>query len=257
MDNQERYTLTGSCSVPQEINATVTRTYNKGNDHQVTFGIHIYDANHSEVKYYSDVMATALTSLTVSNQITLPAGEYSVEADAVYESGSSYSHEFEVNFYGTEERSFPFHTSFEEDGAQVSYNDPKTGEKCHVGSYVLDVPPSSSGYNQVVISYFGKTSATTHWTYVKETVNTGSSSSVRTIGDGYAYIDEVRMHPVDALMTTYTYKPLVGVTSQTDANGNVTYFEYNYGRLHEIKDSKGNIVTQYNYNYFKTTSGQQ
>lgn len=54
----------------------------------------------------------------------------------------------------------------------------------------------------------------------------------------------------NAQVTTYTYKPLVGMTSETDPNGITTYYEYdNFNRLKTIKDYEGNIVSQYDYHH--------
>jgi YD repeat-containing protein len=53
-----------------------------------------------------------------------------------------------------------------------------------------------------------------------------------------------------ALITTYTYNPLVGITSQTDPNGVATYYEYDsMGRLWRINNDKGNVLKQYDYHY--------
>ncbi|MCF8457026.1 MAG: hypothetical protein K9H62_13940 [Bacteroidales bacterium] len=64
------------------------------------------------------------------------------------------------------------------------------------------------------------------------------------------YIDDIRFHPVDAEMITYTHKPLVGVTSKTDANNITTYYEYDdYRRLEITKDHEGNILGKNIYKY--------
>ncbi|WP_191408332.1 DUF5977 domain-containing protein, partial [Flavobacterium bizetiae] len=58
----------------------------------------------------------------------------------------------------------------------------------------------------------------------------------------------------DAFISTYTYNPLVGVTSVTDPKGIGSYYEYNtFGRLKFVKDKDLNVLQKYCYNY----KGQQ
>ena len=53
-----------------------------------------------------------------------------------------------------------------------------------------------------------------------------------------------------SLVTTYTYLPLVGITSMTDPKGETTTYEYDsFQRLMNIKDKDGNIIKHIDYNY--------
>lgn len=53
-----------------------------------------------------------------------------------------------------------------------------------------------------------------------------------------------------ALVTTYTYDPLVGITSVTDSNGLITHYTYDdLNRLELIKDNDSYILQQYLYHY--------
>lgn len=72
-------------------------------------------------------------------------------------------------------------------------------------------------------------------------------TSVQVSGDN---IDEVRIYPIGAQMSTYTYNPLIGMTSRVDAAGNITYYEYDsFGRLSMVRDEKQNILKRICYNY--------
>lgn len=88
------------------------------------------------------------------------------------------------------------------------------------------------------------------WILKKCEVAITSSVDLIISGSGDAVIDELRLYPVGAQMTTYTYDALVGITSATDPNNVTTYYQYDtFGRLQLIKDNKGNIVKAYTYHY--------
>lgn len=54
----------------------------------------------------------------------------------------------------------------------------------------------------------------------------------------------------NALITTYTYQPLVGMTSMTDPRGVTTTYEYDsFGRLAKVKDMNGKVIQSYDYHY--------
>jgi hypothetical protein len=62
-------------------------------------------------------------------------------------------------------------------------------------------------------------------------------------------LDELRLHPAGAQMTTYTYLPMVGYNTITDANMNPTYYEYDtFNRLMLIRDANRNILKTFYYN---------
>lgn len=68
--------------------------------------------------------------------------------------------------------------------------------------------------------------------------------------DGSGDIDELRCYPANAQMETYTYSPLIGMTSHCDVGNRVTYYSYDVlGRLSFARDQDGNIVKTYQYHY--------
>lgn len=63
------------------------------------------------------------------------------------------------------------------------------------------------------------------------------------------HLNNLRQIP-NVLVTTYTYKPLVGITSQSDYNGNTTYYSYDgMGRLVAVRDKDLNFIKTVCYNY--------
>jgi YD repeat-containing protein len=103
----------------------------------------------------------------------------------------------------------------------------------------------TSGQGSVNIS--GQTeSLTTAWKWVEKTI----TASSLTISGKNIIVDELRLHPSYSMMTSYTYEPLVGITSKTDSRGYSVTYEYDTsGRLKSIKNEDGHILEQYEYNY--------
>jgi len=67
-------------------------------------------------------------------------------------------------------------------------------------------------------------------------------------------LNTLRTSLAQTMVSTYTYNPLVGVTSITDAKGISAYYEYDsQGRLRFVKDKDQNVLQKYCYNY----KGQQ
>jgi len=56
--------------------------------------------------------------------------------------------------------------------------------------------------------------------------------------------------PGGSFVSTYTHKPLIGVTSETDIKGRTTYYDYDgFGRLQRIRDHEDQVIKQFCYNY--------
>lgn len=127
-----------------------------------------------------------------------------------------------------------------EEASGTTQTEVHTGKNARQGSYTVNwTPPNARKY---VISYWYYNLG---WRYSGEIPYTGNSYYA--VG---LYIDDVRIYPADALMSTYTYSPLIGMTSAIDARSQTTYYEYDdLQRLISVKDHNRNIIKQYCYNY--------
>ena len=65
-------------------------------------------------------------------------------------------------------------------------------------------------------------------------------------------LNSLRNSLPSAMVTTYTYDTQIGVTSMTDPSGYTSYYYYDeFNRLHYIKNKKGEVLKEYQYNYKK------
>jgi YD repeat-containing protein len=84
------------------------------------------------------------------------------------------------------------------------------------------------------------------WTYYEWDV----ANTAQVTLNGNTLVDELRLYPKQAQMTTYTYDLLTGITSQSDAAGNITYYEYDaLNRLKYVKDSDRKVLKVMEYGY--------
>lgn len=164
------------------------------------------------------------------------------------------------------------YTSFEADGlgnwtigSAVRDAGGMTGAKCYNLSNGSCSRTGLSATSNYVISYWLKAGSSvgvsggtsllqgktvtinvTSWTYYEQKLSGATAVTVSGSGD----IDELRLYPSTAQMTTYTYSSLIGMTSQCDVDNKITYYEYDgLGRLSNVRDQDGNIIKTMEYHY--------
>ena len=123
-----------------------------------------------------------------------------------------------------------------------------SSKRYKVTYYAKSGTPSING---VVSSNDAPSNNGNGWKYYEKTVTGVSSITI----SGSAYIDEVRIYPEEAQMTTYTYEPLYGVTSEGGQNHVIQKYYYDkFGRLELVKDLDGKVIQAVQYKYQATTS---
>jgi YD repeat-containing protein len=272
VENQDKYMNTslyipmgnttyelGTFTITEEKNYKIERTYEKiPNNYSVMYNISFKNLDNPA---YSVLFTDTTPSGSNSHTFTTPAqllkpGNYQVNLTNVGYNGyqGMIEHLFNIIVYNPVniERSIPFHTSFEEDRENVSEIHAKTGVKSHIGQYIVRLPQISSGYDKVIVSYWGKSTDSSPWEYVEDTVTVNGQNI--NIGSSYYFIDEVRVYPVGAMMSTYTYDPFYREqTSVMKPNGQTEYYNYDaFGRLKEVYIMEGNVkktlrITNYHY----------
>ncbi|ELR70072.1 hypothetical protein C900_04069 [Fulvivirga imtechensis AK7] len=132
-----------------------------------------------------------------------------------------------------------YFNGFEEAGIE---GNARTGDKYHdSGSFTIPVEDQPQG-EQLKMSYWYWD--TDHWVF------SGELDYTPTIATSGTRIDEIRVYPEGAEMTTYSYDLGVGVSTITDSNNVTSYYDYDdLGRVLEIKDDQGNILKKYKYQY--------
>ncbi len=139
-----------------------------------------------------------------------------------------------------------FYTSFEEGNEGIEVTTAKTGTRIHNGIFTVDTRNLIPGSYCVI--YWASADGGSSWQRVNQTMVINSSSTSYAVGVAGKSIDELRILPVNSEMITYTHIPGIGMTSQTDTNGNTVYYEYDaLGRLSAIRDNERRLLKSYQY----------
>ena len=79
--------------------------------------------------------------------------------------------------------------------------------------------------------------------------NVENQLSISTSPD-MSIVNQLRQKLPNSLISTYNYKPLVGICTKTDARGITTTYNYDtFNRLKNISDTNGSIIQSFDYNY--------
>jgi YD repeat-containing protein len=144
-------------------------------------------------------------------------------------------------------------------------NESKTGKRSNAsswfespllqpGQYLVSVWAKSPFEGEVgYLTIDGNTQTTDHiWKRYEWIINISNARKItlQNPSSNTSYIDDLRLHSVNAQMQTYTYDPGIGMTSYTDENNQITFYEYDsFGRLQNVKDREQNIRQNYKYHY--------
>jgi hypothetical protein len=163
------------------------------------------------------------------------------------------------------------YTSFENSSGEGNWSftlntnsDFKTGRQCH------SFTTSSISKNQLLtnisykVAYWAKNgipvvsnvitsnddalATSDGWKYYEKTIS-GTTSVTLSAAVG-TLIDELRIYPVGAFMTSLTYKNEVGISTKVDANNKFSFYEYDVaGRLIFIRDSNKKPLQNFDYHF--------
>lgn len=139
-----------------------------------------------------------------------------------------------------------FFTSFEETEGNTASGDAYCGDFSRTGGYSKTVTNLTTN-TTYVLTYWQKTSG--QWNVISSEFTLTSPTTSYNINLS-GQVDDVRLYPKAAQITTYTYFLNRGISSVLDPNNVAQYFEYDsFGRLKSIRDYRRSILKSFVYNY--------
>ncbi|WP_158800591.1 hypothetical protein [Pedobacter sp. L105] len=143
-----------------------------------------------------------------------------------------------------------------------------SGLKVHAGNALYSIGSgavtSSMAAGTYIVSYWASGALTVNgggptltgntdsngWHYFEHQLTLSAQGMVTVSGTNGILMDELQLYPIGAHMKSYTYDPLIGITSSTDDKNQITYYEYDaFQRLINIRDNNRNIVKHTDYHY--------
>jgi YD repeat-containing protein len=168
----------------------------------------------------------------------MPAGTYSLSVTPYTNTAaSSVSVGYTYNSTQASQSTEFFLENFEQNAAAVSGSS-HTGNMYWNGNYTVTYPPANG--KSYLVQWWNLAAGVWKFNeqaYTQNMILTGP-------------VDDVRVFPNNALMTSYTYNTLTGKTSQTDPSGKSMNYQYDgLGRMQAILDQDKNVLKQYDYQY--------
>ena len=127
----------------------------------------------------------------------------------------------------------------------------KYDEKGNILQYTQESGVSISliyGYNKT--QPIAKIENATYSSLQSQATNLQTISNSGTESELITALNGLRNSFPNAMVTTFTYKPLIGISTLTDPKGDqITYSYDSFGRLQSVKDKDGNLLSENQYNY--------
>ncbi|WP_346320071.1 hypothetical protein [Chitinophaga sp. YIM B06452] len=139
-----------------------------------------------------------------------------------------------------------------------------TGEKCFSGTGFSFSKAGLSANTKYIVTYWSRNGAynvpgtqTGYPKLLRSIVRNGitwtlhehlvtGQTTIQVTGSGS--IDELRLHPQGAVMRTFAFKTLLGMSSECTGAHRLKFYDYDeLGRLRTVKDDEGKILRQHEY----------
>lgn len=130
-----------------------------------------------------------------------------------------------------------------EDNYSATSGNAHTGNK-YWGAGSFSVPYTLPNARSYVIQWW-------NWSNGKWLFNENAYTGPRTLT---GIVDDIRIFPSDAQMSSFTYDPQFGKTGETDPSGRSTTYEFDgLARVNIVRDNDKNILSKNCYNYAGVT----